>query len=188
MSSPGPQSGKPPFDRVVLIGFMGAGKTSVGAQLARLLGWGFLDMDRRIEERTGLTVAQFFRERGEAAFREEEGRVARDATSLTDYVIAAGGGAFTVPETREALQSGALTVWLRCGLDTVLARIPPDGTRPLAPNRAIMQNLLAQREPSYRLADLAVDSSTGSPAEVADRVARVVLGRGGQQSQETPDR
>ena len=188
MSSPAPPSANPPPDRIVLIGFMGAGKSTVGAHLARLLGWGFLDMDRRIEERTGLTVARFFQERGEAAFREEERQVALEAARLRRCVIAAGGGAFTGPETREALRSGALTVWLRCDLDTALGRIPADGSRPLAANRAIMQDLLAQRDPSYRLADAAVDSSQGSPAEVAHRVAGVVRGRGGEGTQETPVR
>lgn len=188
MSSPERPSAERPFDRIVLVGFMGAGKTAVGLELARLLGWAFLDMDGRIEERTGLSIARLFQDRGEAAFREEERRVALEVSRLRRHVVAAGGGAFAEPETREALRKGAVTVWLRCDPETILARVPLDGSRPLARNRAIMLALLAQREPSYRLADATVDSSGGSPAEVARRVAEAVSGRGRRGSSVMPDR
>ena len=109
--------------RVVLVGFMGSGKTSVGRVLARRLGYGFEDMDRRIEERTGRAVADIFREEGEEAFREMEREEAQALTSLPQRVVATGGGAFTRPATRALLQEGALTVWLRCDLDQMLARV-----------------------------------------------------------------
>jgi shikimate kinase len=161
--------------RIVLVGFMGSGKSTVGAALARAMGWRFLDMDRRIEERAGRSVAAIFRERGEAAFREEEARLAaEEVAGLDRYVVAAGGGAFTPPATREALRSGAVTVWLRCDLGTLLARIPEDGSRPMAANRAIMPSLLAEREEAYGLADLAVEASAGTPEEVARRVAEAI--------------
>jgi shikimate kinase len=159
---------------VVLVGFMGSGKSTVGPLVARLLGWRFLDMDRMIEERTGLSVARLFDERGERAFRALEREAALEASGLERLVLAAGGGAFAEPETREALRRRAFTVWLRCDLDTILARIPPDGNRPLATNRAIMRGLLVRREASYRLADAAVDASRGEPADVAVRVADAV--------------
>jgi shikimate kinase len=160
--------------RVVLVGFMGSGKSSIGRSLAKHLGYGFEDMDHRIEERTGRTIAAIFRERGEEAFREEERQEARALASLERRVIATGGGAFTRPETRALLQAGAVTVWLRCDLDTMMTRLPADGSRPLAGNRAIMRALLAEREPSYRLADLAVDASRGTPREVADRIVELL--------------
>lgn len=160
-------------ERIVLVGFMGSGKTAVGGELARLLGWAFRDMDRSIEARTGLTIAETFRERGEAFFREEERRAALEASRMKDCVVAAGGGAFAVPETREALQKGAVTVWLKCDLPTLLERIPHDGSRPLAANRETMARLLAEREASYRLADLVVDAS-GAISEIALRVRAVV--------------
>ena len=156
--------------RVVLVGFMGSGKTSVGRALARRLGYGFEDMDRRIEERTGRTIADIFRDDGEEAFREMEREEARALVSLPKRVVAAGGGAFTRPLTRAFLQEGALTVWLGCDLERILARIPADGSRPLAGNRDIMPALLAEREPSYRMADVAVDASAGTPREVAGRI------------------
>lgn len=161
-------------ERVVLVGFMGSGKSAVGRELARILGWRFLDMDRAIEEHTGRTVAEIFRERGEAAFREEERQLALTIQSLREHVIASGGGAFASAETREALQEGALTVWLRCGLATVLARIEPDGSRPLAESRETITRLFVEREPSYRLADRIVDAE-GAAVEVARRVMEAVF-------------
>lgn len=163
--------------RVVLVGFMGSGKTSVGRLLARRLGYGFEDMDRRIEERAGRAIAEIFRDEGEEAFREREREDALALSRLRDRVVAAGGGAFTRPETRALLQEGALTVWLRCDLDRILARVPADGSRPLAGNRDIMRALLAEREPFYRMADVAVDASSGTPREVADRIVGLIEGR-----------
>jgi shikimate kinase len=163
--------------RVVLVGFMGSGKTSVGRVLARKLRYRFEDMDRRIEERTGRTIADIFRDDGEEAFREIEREEAQALASLPDRVVAAGGGAFARPATRRLLQEGALTVWLRCDLERILSRIPADGSRPLAANRDIMPALLAEREPSYRMADVAVDASAGTPREVADRIVGLLEGR-----------
>jgi shikimate kinase len=166
-----------PPARVVLVGFMGSGKTSVGRLLARRLGYRFEDMDRRIERQAGRTIAEIFRAEGEEAFRERERQEAEALSRLEDRVVAAGGGAFSRPRTRTLLQEGALTVWLRCDLDRILSRIRPDGTRPLAGNRDIMRALLAEREPSYREADVTVEASVGTPREVAERIAGLIEGR-----------
>jgi shikimate kinase len=162
--------------RVVLVGFMGAGKSTVGPLVARRLGYAFEDMDARIAARAGRDVATIFREDGEEAFRELERVEARRLSELPRLVIAAGGGAFTRPETRVLLQRGATTVWLRCNLETMLARLPADGARPLAGNRDIMRALLAEREPLYRMADVAVEA-VGAPEDVANRVVALVRGR-----------
>ena len=163
--------------RVVLVGFMGSGKSSIGRLVARRLGYRFEDMDRRIEARAGQPIAAIFREKGEEAFRELEREEARALSQLTERVVATGGGAFARPETRALLQEGALTVWLRCDLETLLARIPADGSRPLAGNRDIMRALLAEREPSYRMADAAVDASAGTLHDVANRIVGLIEGR-----------
>lgn len=161
--------------RVVLVGFMGSGKTAVGARLARRLGYRFEDMDRRIEERTGRSIPSIFQEQGEEAFRAEEEREAQTLGTLERRVIATGGGAFVREATRARLQEGAVTVWIRGDLETLLERIRPDGTRPLAGNRAIMRTLLAEREPSYRLADLVVDTSRETnPGRVAEQIAVLI--------------
>ncbi len=165
-------------ERIVLVGFMGSGKSTVGRLLARRLGWSFEDMDRRIEQRAGRTVAAIFEGGGEPAFRALEREEARALGVKTRCVIAAGGGAFAREDTRVLLQQGALTVWLRVALETALARVPLDGSRPLAGNHDIMRALLADREPSYGMADVTVDA-TGTPDEVADRVVALVRGRRG---------
>jgi shikimate kinase len=92
-------------------------------------------------------------------------------------VLAPGGGAFAQPGTREVLREGSTTVWLRCDLPTILARVPADGSRPLATNRAIMQALLAEREPSYQLSDVVVDTSEGTPEGVVRQVLAKLLAR-----------
>jgi shikimate kinase len=158
---------------------MGSGKSTVGRLLARELGWEFLDMDHGIEERLGLSVAEVFARRGEAAFREEEGRLAEELAGRDRLVVAAGGGAFARPETRQALRRQAVTVWLRCDLATALARIPPDGTRPLAGSRATIGALFSERESSYGLADFSVNASDAVPEDVARRVLEGVLARRG---------
>jgi shikimate kinase len=165
------------MERVVLVGFMGSGKTTVGAALARLMGWDFLDMDQRIEARAGLSVAEIFRQRGEPFFRSEEGRLALEVAALQGHVIAAGGGAFAMPDTRTALQAGAVTVWLECPLETVLARIGVGQGRPLAASRETIRKMFTEREAAYRLADLTVDASPG-PGEVARRIADTLEARG----------
>jgi len=163
--------------RVVLVGFMGSGKSSVGRIVARRLGFRFEDMDRRIEKRAGRRIATIFRDAGEEAFRALEREEAVSLSSLSDRVVATGGGAFARPDTRALLQAGALTVWLQGDIDTILSRVPRDGARPLAGNRDIMRALLAEREPFYRMADVAVDASSGTPREVADRIVGLIEGR-----------
>jgi shikimate kinase len=160
--------------RVVLVGFMGAGKSTIGRRLARRLGYRFEDMDRRIEKREGRTIASLFAERGEAAFRALEQEEARAVAALKDVVVASGGGAFAQEATRALLQRGAFTVWLQCSLEAALHRVRPDGSRPLAGNREIMRTLLAEREPSYRMADVTVDTSRQTPRQVVDRIVELI--------------
>ena len=162
-------------ERIVLVGFMGAGKTTVGGLLAGLLGWDFVDLDRQVEARARKTVAAIFREDGEAAFRAAEQAAALALAGRRQLVIAAGGGAFVDPRTREALSRGALTVWLSCALPALLARIADDGSRPLAGSRATITALLQQREPTYATADLVVDTTDLAPPAAAQAVADAAL-------------
>ena len=161
--------------RVVLVGFMGSGKTSVGRELAALLGFSFLDLDALIEERTGRRVAEIFHESGEPFFREQERAAARLAAERQACVIATGGGAFAEQETREILGRGSVCVYLRCDLETALGRLGADNSRPLSGNRETMAKLLAAREPSYRAADVSLDGSHGTPAELAAEIVRALV-------------
>lgn len=162
--------------RIVLVGFMGAGKTTVGGLLAERLGWSFVDLDACIEVHAGRTVAQIFAERGEAAFREEECRAAGELSTRWECVLATGGGAWAQPRVRALLAHGGAvaSVWLDAALDTLLARLPQDGSRPLASSRERMRALLASREPSYRLADLRVDAGP-PPAAVAQEIVKALF-------------
>jgi shikimate kinase len=154
---------------------MGTGKSTVGQALAKRLGWTFRDLDAWIEERNGAAITEIFRDKGESFFRDEERRGAQEASRLPHCVIATGGGAFAQPGTRAALQDGAATIWLRCDLETILRRTETDASRPLAAGRERMQRLLADREPSYRLAGFTVDTADAPPAEVAERIANAVF-------------
>lgn len=155
----------------MLVGFMGSGKSTLGRRLARLLGFEFLDLDSWIEKRAGLTVRRIFAERGEEAFRAEELAAAREIQTRPRLVVAAGGGAFAQAETRAALSHRAFTVFLRCDLETVLRRVRFDGSRPLAVSRERIGVLFAERQPSYRLAELEVDASA-PPEAVAREIVR----------------
>lgn len=173
--------GLSPPTRIVLIGFMGAGKSTVGPRVAEALGWSFLDLDQELARRMGASIADVFRERGEGVFRLEERRLAEETASLERHVLAAGGGAFAQPATRDALRNGAFTVWLQCGLPAVLARVPPDGSRPLATDRETIAELFAQRESSYRQADCRVDAEQ-TPAKVARDVVEAYRARTAERS------
>jgi shikimate kinase len=164
--------------RVVLVGFMGAGKTTVGRRLAARLGWRFVDLDRRVETRTGRRVAELFAERGEAGFRAEELDAARELAQADACVVAAGGGAWVQDATRAALQQGALSVWLDADFETLVARLPRDGSRPLVSSRERMRALLEARRPAYGLADLRVDAGP-TPDVVAGRIEEALAARRG---------
>jgi shikimate kinase len=154
---------------------MGSGKSTVSPVLAQILGWNHLDMDLEIERRTGLSVAEIFRQRGEQAFRGEELTLARELIARERLVVAAGGGAFAQSDTREALRRDAAAVWLRCDLETVMARIPRDGSRPLAGSRETIAALFAARELSYRLADWTFDAARHPPEALAREIADAVF-------------
>jgi len=164
--------------RIVLVGFMGAGKTTVGRHLARLLGWDFVDLDDQVVARAGKSVAAIFREQGEAAFRAAEHDAAVALAPRRFVVIAAGGGAFLAPGTRAALSADALTVWLRCALPALLARIADDRDRPLAGSRETIAALLNEREPVYRLANLVVDTTSVAPPDAAREIASAAMHQG----------
>ena len=162
-------------ERIVLVGFMGAGKTTIGALLGEILGWDFADLDQVIEARAGKPVAAIFRDQGEPAFRAAEQAAAAFLANRRALVIAAGGGSFTAPTTRAVLSTGAVTVWLRCALPALLARIADDGSRPLAANRETIAALLRHREPTYALADLVVDTTSTPPPDAARAIVDAAM-------------
>jgi shikimate kinase len=149
---------------IVLVGMMGAGKTSIGRRLANLLHLPFLDADAEIEKAANLTVAEIFSKHGEADFREGERRVVARLLASGPAVLATGGGAYMSEETRERCRVEGVTIWLKADAPVLLDRVRKKGNRPLLdrPNpEAVMRQLLAEREPIYGLADITIASREG---------------------------
>jgi len=163
-----------PLDRsLVLIGLMGAGKSAVGRRLAGLLGCPFKDADAEIEAAAGCSVADFFARFGEAAFREGERKVMIRLLEGPPLVLAAGGGAFMDAETRAAIKSRAISIWLKADLDLLYGRTKGRGHRPLLNTgdpKATLARLMAERYPVYAEADITVDSNSESADVTARRV------------------
>jgi shikimate kinase len=167
---------------VVLVGLMGAGKTSVGTRLAHLLGARFVDSDDEIERAANLSVPEIFERYGEDHFRSGERRVLARLLSGPPAVIATGGGAFMDSETRALVGARAVSVWLRAALDVLVQRTAGRTHRPLLNRgdpRAILGRLIEQRYPVYAKADLVVDSlAEQSHEQMASRILEALQADG----------
>ena len=166
---------------LVLVGPMGAGKTTVGRALAERLGRGFVDVDAEVEVRTGRTVAQLFAAEGEPAFRAIEAEALADVLAAPEAtVVATGGGAVLCAASREAL-AGHATVWLRADPEVLAARVVGGGDRPLLAGgdaEAALARIVAEREPLYHdVAGIVVDVAGLTVDEVVDRVLGSALAR-----------
>lgn len=157
---------------IVLSGFMGSGKTTVGRQLAAALHMKFVDMDRYIEEKTGMKVTEIFARYGEAHFRELETETVRILSESTDYVVATGGGTLMRPENVEGFHKGGGTIYyLDVPLAALQERLKRDKRRPLLQTpdrRAVIERLFNERKPKYLAsADVVVDA--GAPINIVVR-------------------
>lgn len=144
---------------LVLVGLMGAGKTSVGKRLAQRLGLPFIDSDHAIEESANMTVPEIFALRGEAEFRSGERRVIARLLNEPQQVIATGGGAYMDAETRERIRGKGIAIWLKAELPVLMRRVARRQDRPLLANsdpEATMRELMARRYPVYAEADLTI--------------------------------
>ena len=173
---------------LVLVGLMGAGKTSVGKRLAALLGTSFTDSDNEIIAAAGMSIPEIFASLGEPAFRDGERRVLRRLLAERVGVIATGGGAFVEPRTRAEIKARAVSVWLRADLDLLWDRVRDRPGRPLlqTPNpRQTLAELLERRYPLYGEADVIVDSRRGASHEA---MAREILAAVRAYGRDRPDR
>ena len=146
---------------VVLIGLMGAGKTAVGRRLANCLDLPFIDADSEIEQAAGQSITEIFAEHGEAYFREGERKVIARLLKSGPQVLATGGGAYMDAQTRSAVKSSGISVWLKASLRVLLKRVHRRDHRPLlaaGDPETIMKELMAEREPIYAEADITVES------------------------------
>ena len=158
---------------VVMVGLMGAGKSSIGRRLAQRLGLPFVDADHEIETAAGCTIEEIFERFGEAAFRDGERRIIQRLLERPPHVLATGGGAFIDAETRTRIKESAVSVWLRADIDVLLRRVGRRTNRPLLKNgepREILAKLMAQRYPLYAEADICIDSVDGPTDATVDRV------------------
>jgi shikimate kinase len=152
---------------------MAAGKTTVARALAQRLQWRAEDIDELIEARERRTVAEIFMKHGEPYFRSVERDILRLLLPLRHVVVATGGGTFMDPENRAAINMDGVSVWLDVAFEDLIARMPQDGRRPLAADRAAMERLFAMRVAGYSAARLRVDAAA-RPEEVAEQILECV--------------
>jgi shikimate kinase len=162
---------------ILLVGMMGAGKSTTGQLVADRLGWGYRDSDADVAAMTGLSVPELFAREGEAAFRRAEAEVLASAcTEERPLVISVAGGAVLDPANRALIVKSGTVIWLRARPETLGQRVGDGAGRPLLGGdpTAAMTRLLAQRAPLYaELAGLVIDVDDLTPSEVADRILAV---------------
>lgn len=150
-------------DKLYLVGFMGAGKTTVALALGKRLGWRVEDLDQRIEARERCTITDLFARRGEPYFRAVERDELHRVLPLDHAVVATGGGTYADADNRALINANGLAVWLDLPFPLALSRVPADGRRPLAADRAQFEDLYRRRRLAYQHAQLRLDAS--SPVE-----------------------
>lgn len=163
---------------IVLVGLMGAGKTTVGRRLAKRLGLEFADSDFEIEKAAQMTVGEIFETYGEDYFRAGERRVIARLLEGPGRVLATGGGAFVNSETRALMKTEAITVWLDASLDVLVERTARRDNRPLLKNgdpKEILERLMSERGPIYAEADIRIQSSEGPHDEVVETIVRALV-------------
>jgi shikimate kinase len=157
-------------DKIYLVGFMAAGKTTVARALAARLGWRMEDIDELIEARERRTVAEIFARQGEPYFRGVEREILRLLLPLRHVVVATGGGTFMDPDNRAAINLDGVSIWLDVPLDELVVRMPADGRRPLAADLAQLERLFAIRQEGYAFARHRVQASGARADEIAERI------------------
>ncbi|MFW5431881.1 MAG: shikimate kinase AroK [Methylophilaceae bacterium] len=166
------------INNIFFIGLMGAGKTTVGKQLAKQLGKTFYDADHEIEKRTGVKVSVIFDLEGEAGFRKREAAVIKDLTQLDNIVLATGGGAVLTLENQETLKNNGYVIYLRATVNDLWKRMRYDKQRPLLQNvdiRDKLEQLYSERNPIYtQTADAIVDTGHQPSAVLINQIKKSI--------------
>ena len=176
---------------IVLVGLMGAGKTTVGRRLASALGMPFKDADHEIEHAAGQTVSEIFEKYGEDHFRDGERKVIARLVSGEPCVLATGGGAFMNEETRALIKAKAVSVWLKAELELLFERVMRRDTRPLLRTgdpRDILGKLMEERYPAYAMADVIVESGDGPHSQVVTDVIEALKNYASNEGKEGSDK
>ena len=145
-------------EKVYLVGFMAAGKTTIARALAKRLDWRAIDIDEIVEQRERMPVADIFAKHGEAYFRIAERDALSQQLSVPHAVVATGGGTFVDPQNRSMINADGLSIWLDIPLERALARVPADGRRPLAADREAFERLYHLRRAAYQQAHIRIDA------------------------------
>ena len=170
---------------LVLIGFMGTGKTSLGRMLAFKLGCAFVDLDQKIEADSGMSIPDIFRSHGENYFRQLEHQAVEEVSKRRGIVIATGGGTVKDPSNVELLKNNGLLVCLTCSVDELLTRTAIKGERPVLDSqhqargdrRAAIEKILDERRQFYDQADYKIDTTDWSPMKLVDDIIKIVRSR-----------
>ncbi len=157
-------------EKIYLVGFMGAGKTTLAKALAKRLDWRAVDVDELIEAREHATVAEIFARRGEGYFRAVERAVLTEQVGQPHLVVATGGGTFADPQSRAAIQRDGVSIWLDVPLERLIDRVPADGRRPLAADRLGFERLYHQRRAAYEQAHLRLDAGRAGVAALVEQL------------------
>ena len=169
---------------IVLIGFMGTGKTSTGRVLAQKLGAAFLDLDQEIEREAGMAIPDKFAQKGEAYFRAREHEMVERVAGRRNVVISTGGGTVKDPRNVAALRENGVIVCLQADVETILERTASKGERPVLDKedqgnrRLAIEKLIEERRELYRQADFSVDTSKLSPLQVVEEILHYLKARG----------
>ncbi|MDK2836334.1 MAG: shikimate kinase [Thermosediminibacterales bacterium] len=168
-------------ENIVLIGFMAAGKSTVGKELASKLGLNFIDTDKEIEKKLGISIPEIFKKYGEPFFRKIESEIIYTASNQKGCVISTGGGAFINQNNRENLKKTGIVIWLSVSIQTVLQRIKNLNNRPLLYNKGIdkINNMLKEREKYYKTADFTVKTDGLSVSDIVDIIIEYICRKNG---------
>ncbi len=173
---------------IVMVGMMGAGKSSIGRRLANRLGMAFVDADSEIEQAANATIPEIFEQHGEAYFRDGERRVIQRLLDGAPKVLATGGGAFIHPETRAAIQANSVSIWLKADRDLLLSRVKRRNNRPLLKNgdpAETIDRLIAERYPIYEEAAIHIQSrDVAHDAVIDDILAELARHLGSEATEE----
>jgi shikimate kinase len=157
-------------DKIYLVGFMGAGKSTVSRALGSHLGWRVEDLDELVEAHEHRSIADLFAREGEAYFRVAEQGALRKLLDERHLIVATGGGTFVDPGNQSLINDDGASIWLDVSFEQVIDRLPSDGRRPLAADRTSMHALFEARQSAYAFAHLRLDASRAPVGELVERI------------------